>query len=420
MGRCMFSNKTLFRGLTCLGLIGGTLVPTLARADFVDDSHLKLDLKNFYLDRNFTKSGAAISDVHSWSQGVDLQFTSGYTDTPVAFGLDVDAQYALRLDSDGNDGTLPYSASDAMTANNQSRAGATFKMKYSRTELKVGDLRPELPIAWHDPSRQLDTIFQGAVVESKEITDLTLTGGRFWSSVTRESSNHEKFYKYGSTDNLDSDGLDFAGATYNVTKALQASYFYGVMHDIYRQQYVGFSHTADLGDGYKLRTDLRGFDNKEDGDALNGKIDNRALSTGFALTKNGHRFSIAYQRMYGDSMFPTPNGYIPQFYLLNWANQPFMRPQERSWGLGYAYDFAGAGVPGLTFTTRYLKGTQISRGAGLSDETENERDLALRYVVQSGPLRGLGLEWKNYKVKQRYGSDFDENRLVTTYTWKFW
>ena len=28
----------------------------------------------------------------------------------------------------------------------------------------------------------------------------------------------------------------------------------------------------------------------------------------------------------------------------------------------------------------------------LSDETENERDLGLRYVVQAGPLRGLGLD----------------------------
>jgi hypothetical protein len=44
----------------------------------------------------------------------------------------------------------------------------------------------------------------------------------------------------------------------------------------------------------------------------------------------------------------------------------------------------------------------------------------MSYVVQSGPLQGLGFEGRNIKVKMRYGADFDENRLITTYTWKFW
>ncbi|KAB0486646.1 outer membrane porin, OprD family [Pseudomonas reinekei] len=404
----------------CLTIFGSLFMPLLARADVIDDSHLKIDFKNFYLKRNFTKSGAPVSDVGNWSQGMDLQFTSGYTNTPIAFGLDVDAQYAVRLDSKGNDGSLPYSVRDNQTAHDYSRAGATFKAKVSKTELKVGDMRPELPVAWHDPSRQLDTIFQGAVVESKELNNLVLTGGRFWSAVTRESSNHEKFYKFGTNRNLNSDALDFAGATYDLSSAFQVSYFHAVMHDIYKQDYLGFKHQMDLGNGYGMRFDLRGFDNRDDGDAVAGKVDNRALSTGVTLSKGGHRVNAVYQRMYGDTIFPTPNGYIPQFYLLNWANQPFIRPQERSWSVGYAYDFAAMGVPGLNFSTRYIKGTQIARGDGLSDETENERDIAIGYAIQSGPLKGLGFMWRNYLVKQRYGSDFDENRLITSYTWNIW
>jgi len=413
----MFQQTLLARGVKYFGVMGIAVSPLMAQADLVQDSHMKIDMKHLYLDRDFTNSEAAESKVGNWSQGFDLQFTSGYTDTPIQFGVDVDAQYAYVFDSDGNDGSLPLDP-DGSAVDNYSRAGATLKMKYSKTELKVGDMRPELPIAWHDPSRQLDTIYQGAVVESKELDGLTLTGGRFWSAVTRESSDHEKFYKYGSTDNLDSDALDFAGATYNLTKSLQASYFYGGMHDIYQQHYLGLAHTMDLGAGYGLRTDVRYFNNNEDGDALNGEVDNRALSAGLTLSKGGHKLSAVYQRMYGDSMFPTPNGYIPQFYLLNWANQPFMRPQERSWGLGYAYNFAVIGVPGLTFSSRYIKGSEILRGETLRDGSENERDVAVKYVLQSGPLKGMGVEWKNYLVQQhQFGSDFNENRLYVTYTW---
>lgn len=416
----MFQEKRLHRGAKCLGIIGVMSIPMGAHADFMADSHFKVDMRNFYLHRNFTQDNAPVSEVHSWSQGFDAQFTSGYTDTPLAFGLDLNAQYALRLDSSGNDGSLPYSASDEQTAKDQSRAGATFKMKYSKTELKIGDHRPQLPIAYDDTSRQLDTIYQGAVVESKEIDGLTLTGGRFWSNVTRESSNHEKMYKWGSNDTLDSDGMTFGGATYNLTKALQASYFYAKVDDIYQQHYFGLSHLADLGAGYKFKTDLRYFNNNEDGKALNGEVDNRSYGALFTLLKGGHMFGVSYQRMLGDSVFPTLNGYIPQPYLVHWSSLAFVRPGERSWSARYGYDFTALGVPGLKLFTRYTKGTQWDRGGDLSDNSESERNIYLSYVVQSGPVKGLGFDVRNIKTQQKYGSDYDEYRVATTYTWTFW
>ena len=308
----MHEVKQSCRGLSIASVLGMICSPLAVHADVIDDSHFKVDTRNFYLHRNYTNTNAPVSEVHSWSQGFDAQFTSGYTDTALAIGLDVDAQYAVRLDSSGNDGSLPYSVSEQQTADDYSRAGATLKMRYSKTELKVGDLRPQLPVAYDDTSRQLDTIYQGAVVESKEVDGLTLTGGRFWSAATRESSNHEKLYKFGSTDNLDSDGLDFGGATYDISKNLQASYFYGVLHDIYQQHYFGLMHMADLGNGYKLKTDLRYFNNNEDGNALNGEIDNRSYGGLFTLLKGAHMFGLSYQRMLGDSVFPTMNGFIPQ------------------------------------------------------------------------------------------------------------
>lgn len=416
----MVHGNRLCRGLGMASVLGLTCSPLTAHADVIDDSHFKLDTRNFYLHRNYTNTNAPVSEVHSWSQGFDAQFTSGYTDTALAIGLDVDAQYAVRLDSSGNDGSLPFSVSQQQTADDYSRAGATLKMRYAKTELKVGDMRPQLPVAFDDTSRQLDTIYQGAVVESKDVDGLTLTGGRFWSAVTRESSNHEKLYKWGTTDNLDSDGLDFGGATYDITKNLQASYFYGVVHDIYQQHYFGLTHMADLGGGYKLKTDLRYFNNNEDGNALDGEIDNRAYGALFTLLKGAHMFGVSYQRMLGDSVFPTLNGYIPQPYLVNWSSLAFIRPDEKSWSARYGYDFVGMGIPGLKFYSRYTKGTNWDRGGNLSDNQESERNLMLSYVIQSGPLQGLALDLRNIDVKQKYGYDYNEYRFATTYTWKFW
>lgn len=403
----------------CLGLFG-TGLPCVSNAGPIDESQLSLNFRNLYLNRNFTNSEAPTSKVGDWSQGFDLQFQSGYTDTPVAIGIDANAQYALRLDSTGNDGSLPFSIQDQKAADDYSRAGATLKMRYSKTELKIGDQKPNLPIASNDPSRQLDTIYQGAVVNSREIDNLELTAGRFWSSVTRQSANHENLYKYGSTDDLDSKGLDFGGGTYALTPSLQASYFYGVLHDIYQQHYGGLKHTLDLGDGYTLKTDLGYFNNSEDGSALAGKVDNRSYSGLVTLQKAGHLFGVSYQRMLGETTFPTLNGYVPQPYLPNWAGLPFIRPDERSWSVRYGYDFAAVGVPGLKLFTRYIKGTAIDRGNGLSHDQESERNIFISYAIQNGALKGLSFDLKNFNTKQKYGNNYDEYRLVTSYTWKIW
>ena len=68
----------------------------------------------------------------------------------------------------------------------------------------------------------------------------------------------------------------------------------------------------------------------------------------------------------------------------------------------------------------------IDRGNNALDQNvESERNIVLGYVVQSGPLKDVGFEWRRIDVKTRYGNgsasgaDYQENRLITTYTWKF-
>ncbi|MNP25464.1 Porin-like protein NicP precursor [compost metagenome] len=259
------------------------------------------------------------------------------------------------------------------------------------------------------------------MLESREVDKLTVTGGRFTEISSRESSNREKMYLFNGPDvRRPSDGLNFGGLAYAFTPSLSGSYFYAQLEDIYQQHYVGLTHLADLGGGYGLKTDLRYFNNNEDGDALYGSIDNRSYGMMTTLKKGGHAFGLAYQRMLGDNAFPTINGYVPQPYLVNWSRVGYIKPDEKSWQARYDYNFAAWGLPGLKFTTRYLKGTNIDRGGNLSDAAENERQLTLQYVIQDGPLKNLGVEVGNVTAKFTNANDWVENRVITTYTWKFW
>jgi hypothetical protein len=53
------------------------------------------------------------------------------------------------------------------------------------------------------------------------------------------------------------------------------------------------------------------------------------------LRKGGHGSGVGYQRMLGDSTFPTLNGFAPQSYLVNWSAVAFIKPNESSWQARY-------------------------------------------------------------------------------------
>ncbi|MDI5995248.1 OprD family porin [Pseudomonas sp. MDMC216] len=425
----MFQNNWLAGSMGAVGLMG-MFASISAQADFIDDRQVSLGLRNFYIDRDFKQHDAPKSRVGSWTQGFDFRAISGYTEGTVQFGLDVSAQYAYRLDGGGGRGPdtiIPYDDSKGEQVRDYGRAALTAKVRYSKTELKIGEHRPTLPVAFYDDSRQLITTYHGFMLESREVDKLTLTAGRFTEISSRESSNREKMYLFNGPDiQRRSDGLNFAGATYAFTPSLSATYFYGQLEDIYQQQYLGATHNADLGNSFGLKTDLRYFDNREDGKALYGDIDNRSYGAMTTLRKGAHAIGVGYQRMLGDSTFPTLNGYAPQPYLVNWSTVAFVKPNESSWQLRYDLDFASYGVPGLKLMTRYMRGTGIDRGNNdLDQNVESERNIFLSYVVQSGPLKGVGFEWRNIDVKTRYGNgaasgaDYKENRLITSYTFKF-
>jgi benzoate transport porin len=411
-------NKSRALKTVCLlASAGGLLLPSLSHAALIADSELKLDLRNFYLDRKYIGN---TSDASSWSQGADLQFTSGYTDTSVQFGLDASTQGAYTLDSVGNDGSLPYDQDKNEAKESYGRIGATLKLKYSNTELKVGDHRPHLPIAWDDTSRQLDTIYEGAVLTSNEIDGLNLTAGRYWNVVTRASSDKEKLYLYPVFNGKTSDGLDFAGADYAVTQALKASVYYGVLHDIYKQTYYGLNYQTSLSASTRMIADLRYFDNQTDGAAYYGELDVDALGAMVTFLSGSHMLAFTWQSVDGDTYFPTLNGYVPQPYLVQWSNAAFISPDEQSMGARYAYNFKEVGVTGLDVFAMYIASNDIDvLGSTETNGKQAERDLVVSYTLQSGALEGLKFQYQDIHITKSFADDYAEYRFVTTYTVDF-
>ena len=393
-----------------------------ADSGFIEDTTATLQARNYYFSRDFSDIVGANqqSKAEEWAQGFILNVKSGYTQGTVGFGLDVIGLLGLKLDSSPdrvNTGLLPVQ-DDGRAADDYSRLAGALKVRVSKTELRIGELQPNLPVLAFSDIRLLPPSYQGASVTSGEINGLTLQGGHLKSTSLRNEAGDDKMQAmlgHVPQRQVSSDGFNFAGADYVFNdKRTSGSAWFGQLEDIYHQRFLGLKHSEPMGD-WTLGANLGFYDSREDGKKLLGNIDNQAFFSLLSAKRGGHTFYVGYQGMFGDSAFPrvfanvTPLGNEVPTY-------EFAYTDERSWQVRHDYDFAALGVPGLTSTVRYISGNNVDTGKGFEGK-DRERDLDLGYVIQSGTLKGLGMRVRNVMARSNYRSDIDENRLILSYTW---
>lgn len=124
---------------------------------------------------------------------------------------------------------------------------------------------------------------------------------------------------------------------------------------------------------------------------------------------------MGYQKVGGDNAFPFLTETDP--YIVNYIQiLDFTRKDEKSWQARYDVNFASYGIPGLTAFVRYVTGDGFD-GMGGASGKEWERDVDISYIIQQGPLKNLGVRWRNAMVRSNANiGDLDENRLIVSYT----
>ncbi|MGF6153422.1 OprD family porin [Pseudomonas fluorescens] len=397
----------------------------VSQAAFFDDSSATLETRNMYFNRDFRSgTSAQQSKRDEWAQGFMLNVQSGYTDGTVGFGVDALGMLGVKLDSSPDrtgTGLLP-THDDGRAANEYSKLGLTGKMKISATELKVGSLIPELPTLKPNDGRILPQTFEGGLVTSKEIKNLTFTGGRLDKAKDRDSTDFEdialnnKNSRFAGT--VPGTHFDFGGVDYKFTDKITGSYHFAQLGEVYNQHFLGLVASQPFGPG-TFATDLRLAISNDQGQARGGKIDNKSLNGLVSYALSGHKLTAGYQHMSGDSAFPYVDGADP--YLVNFVQiNDFAGAEEHSWQARYDYDFAKLGVPGLSFMTRYISGDNIKLKNGATGE-EWERNTEIKYVVQSGALKDVAVRLRNATYRSNYSArDADEVRLLVSYSVALW
>jgi hypothetical protein len=333
----------------------------------------------------------AKSERTEWAQGFLLDYQSGFTPGTIGFGVDALGLLGVKLDSGrGRSGTglLPVPV-DGRAADEIARLGMTAKAQLAKTTVKYGTLLPKTPVLIYNEPRLLPQTYQGTQISSVDIENLTLTGGYPDRFKLRDSSDSMPVVPDGYGGDKSGD-FSYSGAEYKLGKSVRLSYFYGELENFYRQNFAGIQHDLPLGGGV-LTSDLRYFNSVDNGSAYGGKIDNNMLSGQLSYAISGHTFGGGYQTLSGDAGLPFICG-ATVYSFSNAGIGKFVEEDEKTWMLDYGYNFAAVGVPGLTFSARYLSGND-----GKSDTSvkEWERDAELAYVVQQGTFKGLGVRLRN-------------------------
>lgn len=420
-------------------------VPVSAMAEFVADSKTNLTFRNYYFNNDYRdRAGpAGQSKTAEWAQGFILDYRSGFTDGDVGFGLDAQALLGLRLDGGrGNHrgSSMIPEESNGRAVDEWSRLGLTAKMQISKTEARYGNLQPKIPVLVANDGRVLPQTFEGGMISSKEIDNLTFVGGRIEHATGRGSTNRSGLAVAGGTQQ--SNDFMFAGADYKLTKQLTIQYYVARLEDYYVQHFGGLTHLLPIGENQSLTTDLRYF--KTDADGRNesaegraegyrvagtgntaGKINNDTWSAMFTYALGGHSFLAGYQSVSNSGNFVQLNqgntgegaGGSSLYLFTDRLVTSFTRAGERTKYGQYGYNFSAVGIPGLVASVTYLKGTNIRMANG-DDEKEWERDIALDYVIQSGTFKNVGFSWRNGTMRSELPSEYaqDQNRVAVSYT----
>ena len=388
---------------------------------FVEDSKLTVKTRMLYFSRDFRNSPAGSqSRAEETGLGFLGTYESGFTQGTVGFGVDAIGMLGIKLDSGrGRAGTgLFPTGSDGRSQDEYSEGGGAVKLRISDTVLKYGHQITALPVFATDDSRLLPEVAEGALITSNEIDGLTLHAGRFTAMNAQNQTYH---------DSLGLKEANIVGGSYAFTDSLSASLYYSKVEDYWRKYYANVNIALPLSDAQSLTFDFNIYDTKSDGAGLQRsssdgetKLDNRAFSLSGAYNIGAHTFTLVYQRVTGDGDYGYGvDGGGTVFLGNSVARSDFNAEDERSWQARYDLNFAEYGIPGLSFMTRYVRGTGANTATTDSGK-EWERDIDIKYVLQEGPAKDLSFRVRQATYRSSdgvyYGSpSLDELRLIVEY-----
>lgn len=434
-------NNTKF-SIAAMAMIVSSVPPMVIAEEknggFIEDSSLTVLNRNYYFNRehrNGESSPTGNGYSEAWANAIITKFESGFTQGTIGVGVDAFAMIGIKLDTGGgrNGGRSSFDVlpvnSNGEARDEYTKVGGAAKIRAFDTVVKVGDVFPSTPVVAAGDSRLLPESFTGVTATNTSIEGLTVQGGRLHAMSQPVSSNMRDNFATFYAGPVNSPWVGYFGGDYNLNKNVTLSLYSSRLKDAWNQYYAGTGLNYSLSNELSVFGGLNYYKAVDEGKKLLGDFDNNIWSGKIGVKYGAHTLALSHQRNNGNNDFDYLRQSDSIFLDNSIQYSDFNSPKERSWMVRYDLDMTSYGVPGLSFMTRYGRGTDAdysnanttymrrdADGNPLTDQKRWERDIEVKYVVQTGTLKDMSLRLRQANTRATtFESDLDEVRVIIEY-----
>lgn len=418
---------------------GPSLVLAEEKAEgFVEGSSLTVLNRNYYFNRdhrNDQSSATGNGYSEAWAHAIISKFESGFTQGTVGVGVDAFAMIGLKLDTGGgrNGGRSSFDVlpvnSEGEARDEYTKVGGAAKIRAFDTIVKVGDVFPSNPVVAAGDSRLLPESFTGVTATNNSLDGLTVQAGRLHAMSQPTSSNMRDNFATFYAGPVNSPWVGYFGGDYNLNKNVIVSLYSSRLKDAWNQYYAGTGLNYSLSDELSVFGGFNYYKAVDEGKKLLGEFNNNIWSAKVGVKYGAHTVALSHQRNNGNDDFDYLRQSDSIFLDNSIQYSDFNSPKERSWMVRYDLDMTTYGVPGLSFMTRYGRGTDAdysnanatymrrdADGNPLTNQKRWERDIEVKYVLQTGSLKDMSFRLRQANTRATpFESDLDEVRVIVEY-----
>ena len=407
--------------------------------------------RTFYIDRTY--SGAVNNNRSSLATGGYVGYKSpefsGFTVAVAAYGtygFDIHNEDADVIGSASYDPSLYGDEFDNYAFIGQ----AYVNYKYNNTNIKVGRVRLDTPLAGADDARMLPNLFEAAVLSNTDVENTTLIAAHVISETTGTFSNvygaasalslqsgYGLGYKLGTSGNFENMGTIALGnedadgnyidnetsgvtafaAIYTGVEGLKLQAWDYIAWDILNAVYLVGDYTIGVNESAKVKLSAQYINETDIGDAFAAKVDSNYFGAKITGIYDSFSAYAAYSvtsdsdaTMNGGII--TPWGGMPA-YTQGMVTRHMFFADTDAWKVAAAYKLADYGVKAVAYYVEFDIGEANTYKPGQAWKA-TEAGFDIQYDVAA--VKGLNLRLRaNYPRDFAPGLDWDEYRLIANY-----
>ena len=274
---------------------------------------------------------------HAWTENLQFNFESAYTDGPIQFGMDVSPFVMLKMAASDNAGNMAHIDPDGKPGDERAWAYLgkyLFKVKAGDTVLKHGLQQVVNPYLESNDLRGLPSSFRGTSVQSRLTSMANFDVGSFDAYKGRGHTElHQLTTAYSGTRFK---RLDYVGANWTYAPDAELIVYLAKALDVWNQSFVSNTKTWGETNGPKWTATTNLYRSQSSGKQLGGEINSKAFSLALSVQGTQAEIKMAYQKNQSEQFFD----YVKDAWGIWLAN-------------AYAIDFNAPHEESLRFTASF-------------------------------------------------------------------